>query len=138
MLESDGNATDILNLRNTVGSEEVGHLRMEGKAVFKIAVQTLSDIVTASLKKENMTVDELDLAIFHQANYRILNAVAKKLGLPMEKVVINGHKFGNTSSASIPLALYDAEQEGLLEPGKLVVLAAIGGGMSWGCNLIRW
>ena len=87
---------------------------------------------------EKLSTNDLDVALFHQANARILRAVAKNLDLPMEKVYMNGFKYGNTSSASIPLALYDAYHEGLIKPGSLLALAAIGGGMSWGCNLVRW
>ena len=138
ILQSDGTFSDILYLPSAADTGEPAHLRMEGKAVFKLAVQSLSDIVTASLEKEGASIDDLDYAFFHQANYRILNAVARRLKLPMDKVIMNGHRFGNTSSASIPLVLHEAEQDGKLKSGQLVVLAAIGGGMSWGCNLIRW
>jgi 3-oxoacyl-[acyl-carrier-protein] synthase-3 len=81
---------------------------------------------------------DVDMLVMHQANVRIIGAIADKLELPPEKVVINVDRFGNTSSASIPLALNDAVNQDRLKPGMLVALAAVGGGMSWGCNLMRW
>jgi 3-oxoacyl-[acyl-carrier-protein] synthase-3 len=137
-LKSKGAAADILYLNNKAKNGEGPYLRMDGKQVFKLAVKALSNIIPETLNKVKLSVDEVDLAVFHQANYRIIKAVAAKLGLPEKKLILNGCKFGNTSSASIPLALADAERAGKLAPGKLVVLAAIGGGMSWGCNVIRW
>lgn len=113
-------------------------MNMDGKQVFKAAVTEIADIVKSTVAKAGFTMQDLDLLVMHQANVRIINAIADKLGLPPEKVIINVDKFGNTSSASIPLALFDAESQGRLQPGKLVALAAVGGGMSWGCNLMRW
>ncbi|MFC1584423.1 beta-ketoacyl-ACP synthase III [Fibrobacterota bacterium] len=137
-MKSDGRLMDILYLNNAVNKKSDSFIHMEGKAVFKTAVQSLSDVVRESLDREGLTVQDLDLAVFHQANVRILSAVGRKLRLPDEKVPVNVSRYGNTSSASIPLVLHECHREGRLKPGMLVTLAAIGGGMTWGCNLIRW
>jgi 3-oxoacyl-[acyl-carrier-protein] synthase-3 len=113
-------------------------MAMDGKQVFKAAVTEISEIVRSTVAKADLAMRDLDLLVMHQANIRILHAVAEKLELPPEKMIINVDRFGNTSSASIPLALADAESQGKLQPGRLVALAGVGGGMSWGCNLIRW
>jgi 3-oxoacyl-[acyl-carrier-protein] synthase-3 len=137
-LKSDGTQSEALYL----GGPETGGgprgMFMDGKQVFKAAVTEVSAIVRSTLAEAGFAPEDLDLLVLHQANVRILNAIAEKLGLPPEKVVINVDRFGNTSSASIPLALHDADLQGRLEPGMLVALAAVGGGMSWGCNLMRW
>ncbi len=141
LLRSDGSYAGILYLDSLNGARAEGDsavMRMDGKQVFKLAVSAVSKVVTDTLALEGLQPRDLDLLVMHQANIRILQAIAEKLGLPMEKVMVNVNKYGNTSSASIPLALYEAEQEGRLKPGMLVALAAVGGGMSWGCNLVRW
>jgi len=144
LLRSDGAFADILYLNNigeaagdTAGDPKAT-MRMDGKHVFKLAVGAVSQVVRDTLALEGLEPEALDLLVMHQANIRILNAIAEKLALPEDKVMINVNRYGNTSSASIPLALYEAEQEGRLKPGMLVGLAAVGGGMSWGCNLVRW
>jgi 3-oxoacyl-[acyl-carrier-protein] synthase III len=148
-LQSDGSHGDILFLDSLLppgiaskdsesGSEKGPTMHMDGKQVFKLAVTEVSRNVEATLDSAGLTLADVDLLVLHQANVRILQAIGEKLGLPPEKVVINVDRFGNTSSASIPLAMYDAQQDGRLREGALVVLAAVGGGMSWGCNLVRW
>jgi 3-oxoacyl-[acyl-carrier-protein] synthase-3 len=136
-LQSEGGLADILYL-DLAGPDGKRAMRMDGKQVFKAAVTVVTDIVRSTLAKAGHTPKDLDLLVMHQANVRILSAIAEKLELPPEKVIINVDRFGNTSSASIPLARHDAEAQGKLKPGALVALAAVGGGMSWGCNLIRW
>ena len=136
-LKSDGSLADILFL-DLPGNDAVRGMRMDGKQVFKAAVTVISEVVTETLAKAGFRPGDLDLLVMHQANTRILSAIAEKLGLPMEKVIVNVDRYGNTSSASIPLALNDAEAQGRLKPGALVALAGVGGGMSWGCNLLRW
>lgn len=138
-LHSDGNHGDILYLDTLVGApgQALG-MRMDGKQVFKLAVTEVSRTVEETVKAAGYEVKDLDLLVLHQANVRILQGIADKLGLPHEKVIMNVERFGNTSSASIPLALGDAEKAGLLREGALVALAAVGGGMSWGCNVFRW
>ncbi len=140
-LKSDGTQSEVLYLNSLLSDKKSGGksgMNMDGKQVFKAAVTEITDIVKTTVAKAGFTMQDLDLLVMHQANVRIINAITEKLGLPPEKVVINVDKFGNTSSASIPLALHDAESQGRLQPGKLVALAAVGGGMSWGCNLMRW
>ncbi len=137
-LKSDGTQSEILYLAGSVGSDSNRSMYMDGKQVFKSAVTVITDIVRSTLQKAGYTTQDLDLLVMHQANVRILSAIADKLGLPPEKMVVNVERFGNTSSASIPLALADAHAQGRLKPGMLVALAAVGGGMSWGCNVMRW
>ena len=132
-LESDGKEAGILYLDSSYD-----FIKMEGKSVFKSAVAKLSESLEIVLKKCNYQTIDLDLALFHQANFRILTAVRDKLKLTEEQVISNVHRFGNTSSASLILLLKEAQEKGLLTPGKLISLAAIGGGLSWGCNLLRW
>ncbi len=111
---------------------------MKGNETFKIAVRTLEEVTREALKKNGLTVDEVSLFIPHQANYRILKATAERLGLPMEKVFFNGDRYGNTSAASIPIALDEAVRKQKIAPGDLIVLGAFGSGLTWGAVLIRW
>jgi len=135
-LSADGNLADILYL-NTLGAK-ASFLRMEGTAVYKLAVSELETITKKALENAGLSVTDIDLFVPHQANIRIIKSVGKRLGLAEEKVIANVDKYGNTSSASIPLALYEAEQQKLLKPGMLIAMPAIGGGMNWGCVLFRW
>jgi len=135
-LSANGNLTNILYL-NTLGAE-ASFLRMEGTAVYKLAVAELGAITNRALENAGLSVKDIDLFVPHQANIRIIQSVGKRLGLSEERVMVNVDKYGNTSSASIPIALYEAEQQGRLKPGMLVAMAAIGGGMNWGCTLFRW
>lgn len=135
-LQADGKYENILYLDQLGGPD--AFLRMDGKAVFKLAVTELSAIAKQTLEKAGLTAADVDLLIPHQANIRIIDSVSERLGLPPEKVVVNVDRFGNTSSASIPIALFEAVEQGRLKPGMLVAFVAIGGGMTWGCNLIRW
>jgi 3-oxoacyl-[acyl-carrier-protein] synthase-3 len=136
-LKSDGTQSEVLYLNNP-GDEGRRGMFMDGKQVFKAAVTEITDIVRSTVAKGGFAMKDVDLLVMHQANVRIIGAIADKLELPPEKVVINVDRYGNTSSASIPLALHEAEAQGRLKPGMLVALAAVGGGMSWGCNLMRW
>ncbi len=111
---------------------------MDGKAVFRFATQTVVDTTNRTLAKAGLTLDDIDLVIPHQANRRILESAAKKLGLPLEKFVINLDKYGNTSAGSIPLALAEAHKTGRIQPGHRVLLVGFGGGLSWGSLLLRW
>ncbi len=135
-LAANGNLANILYL-NTLGAE-AAFLRMEGTAVYKLAVVELGAITQRALENAGLSVSDIDLFVPHQANIRIIQSVGKRLKLPAEKVMVNVDRYGNTSSASIPIALYEAEQQGRLKPGMLVAMAAIGGGMNWGCTLFRW
>ena len=111
---------------------------MEGNAVFKMAVNTLDQIVDETLTANNMQKSDIDWLVPHQANIRILQATAKKLDMPMEKVVVTVDKHGNTSAASIPLALDVAVRDGRLKRGQIILMEAFGGGFTWGSALVRF
>jgi len=113
-------------------------IKMRGNETFKVAVRSLAEVCEEVLQAAGVRVEDIDLLVPHQANIRIIDAVASRLGVPPEKVFVNLHKVGNTSAASIPLALADARAEGKLNPGDLVLLAAFGGGLTWAATLLRW
>jgi 3-oxoacyl-[acyl-carrier-protein] synthase III len=115
-----------------------GHLRMNGREVFRHAITTLSDATLHVLESSGLSVGDIDWMVPHQANQRILSGVAKRLGLDAERVLVTVDRHANTSAASIPLALADAQSRGLLQPGQLLVLNAMGGGFTWGSALLRW
>ncbi|MGV1869678.1 beta-ketoacyl-ACP synthase III [Agrobacterium rosae] len=138
-LRSDGSHKDKLYVDggpSTTGT--VGHLRMEGREVFKHAVGMITDVIEAAFESTGTTADDLDWLVPHQANRRIIDGSAKKLGIPSEKVVITVDQHGNTSAASIPLALAVAAADGRIKKGDLVMLEAMGGGFTWGAVLLRW
>lgn len=114
------------------------YIKMDGQAVFKFAVTVLSEVVEEVLTENKMTCADIDWLIPHQANIRIMEATAKKLGLGMDKVVVTVAQHGNTSAASIPLALDTAVRDGRIQPGQHVMLEAVGGGFTWGAILLRW
>ncbi len=111
---------------------------MEGRAVFKHAVGMITDVIVDAFKATGYGAEDLDWFIPHQANKRIIDDSAKKLGIPPEKVVITVDRHGNTSAASIPLALDVARKDGRVKEGDLVMLEAMGGGFTWGSALVRW
>jgi len=119
-------------------TQTVGHLRMEGRAVFKHAVAMVSDVIEDAFKATGYTAEDIDWFVPHQANKRIIDDTAKKLGLAPEKVVLTVDRHGNTSAASIPLALSVAVADGRIKRGDLVMLEAMGGGFTWGAVLVRW
>lgn len=138
-LRSDGAHREKLYVDggpSTTGT--VGHLRMEGREVFKHAVGMITDVIEAAFTATGTTADDIDWLVPHQANKRIIDGSAKKLGIPDEKVVITVDKHGNTSAASIPLALATAAGDGRIKKGDLVMLEAMGGGFTWGAVLVRW
>lgn len=138
-LYSDGSYGDLLYTDGGVCSTGTsGKLRMVGQEVFKHAVEKISDALMEALNANQLTIDAIDVLVPHQANIRILAAIAKRLHLPMEKVVMTLGEHANTSAASIPLALDAAIAAGTITKGKLVALGAIGGGLCWGSSLIRW
>ncbi len=138
-LHSDGAQYDILYVDGgPSSSHSTGLLRMEGREVFRQAVQHLSDVVDEALAANNLTAADLDWLVPHQANRRIIDGVGRKLGLPPEKVVVTIDRHANTSAASIPLALDEAVVDGRIKPGDLVLMEALGGGLSWGASLVRW
>ena len=138
-LRSDGSHRDKLFVDggpSTTGT--VGHLRMEGREVFKHAVGMITDVVEATFEAAGITSGDLDWFVPHQANLRIIDASAKKLGIDPAKVVATVSQHGNTSAASVPLALSTAVDDGRIKQGDLVLLEAMGGGFTWGAVLIRW
>ena len=114
------------------------YVKMNGREVFKFATRVMVSSAEAILSECDKTVEDVDVYVPHQANVRIIDHAARKLGFPQEKTIVNVNKYGNTSSGSIPLALADAADEGRLEPGKLVLLTGMGAGLTWGSALIEW
>jgi 3-oxoacyl-[acyl-carrier-protein] synthase-3 len=111
---------------------------IEGNRSFKVAVRRFSEACEEALSHNDLTMDDIKVIIPHQANLRILQGMAKQLGIPMDKVYVNIEKYGNISSATVPIALDEAVRDGTIQPGDLVLLAAFGGGLTWGSTLIRW
>ncbi len=137
-LHADGDHNQLLYVDggpSTTGT--VGKLRMKGKEVFRHAVTNLSDVLVEVLEEQGLQSSDIDWVVPHQANARILDATARKLGLPPEKVVMTVDQHANTSAASVPLALDAAVRDGRIQPGQLVMLEAMGGGFTWGASLIR-
>jgi 3-oxoacyl-[acyl-carrier-protein] synthase III len=140
-LHADGRHADILSVPGTVRGGAVSGrplLQMEGNTVFKFAVKVLEEVAKEALAANRLSTSELDWLIPHQANIRIIQATAKKLGLSMEKVVATVERHANTSAASIPLALDEAVRDGRIRHGQHVLLAGVGGGFTWGSALIKW
>ncbi|HEV7960533.1 MAG TPA: 3-oxoacyl-[acyl-carrier-protein] synthase III C-terminal domain-containing protein, partial [Rhizomicrobium sp.] len=119
-------------------TQTTGHLRMQGKDVFRHAVTNISSAITASAHASGFEVADIDWFVPHQANQRILDGTARKLGIPPEKVISTVAVHGNTSAASVPLALVTAVRDGRIQRGDLVLLEAMGGGFTWGAALLRW
>jgi 3-oxoacyl-[acyl-carrier-protein] synthase III len=140
-LHSDGSQGHILRVAaGLAGGEVRGHpfLEMDGQAVFRLAVRVLDTSAEEALQHNGFTPQDLDWFVPHQANMRIINGIADKIGLPREKVVSTVARHGNTSAASVPLALDTAVRDGRIRPGQLVLLQGVGGGMTWGSVLLRW
>lgn len=137
-LNSDGRYKDLLYVDGGVSTQNTGMLRMEGKEVFRHAVEKLAKTADTALEKVGLGPDDVTWVVPHQANIRIIQATAKKLGVEMERVVVTVQDHGNTSAASIPLALSTAVANGQIKQGDLVVTEAIGGGLAWGAVIIRW
>ena len=138
-LHADGRHNDLLYVDggpSTTGT--VGKLRMKGREVFRHAVTNLAAVLTETLAAAGLTTADIDWVVPHQANARILDATAKKLGLDAAKLVVTVAEHANTSAASVPLALDQAVRDGRIQPGQLVVLEAMGGGFTWGAAAIRW
>ena len=138
-LRSDGRHKSKLYVDGGPSSTQtVGHLRMEGREVFKHAVGMITDVIVAAFKASGITADDIDWFVPHQANKRIIDASAHKLHIAPQKVVLTVDRHGNTSAASIPLALAVAVADGRVKKGDLVLLEAMGGGFTWGSALLRW
>ncbi len=146
-ISADGSYGDLLNLPaggsanpasfDTV-EKRMHFMKMEGAALFKVAIRAMSDSVKRLMERFNLKEEDIALVIPHQANLRIINGVAKDLGMSADKFYINIEKYGNMSAACIPIALDEASKKGLIKKGDLVVTVAFGGGLTWGANLIKW
>ncbi|MGZ5935104.1 MAG: beta-ketoacyl-ACP synthase III [Rhizomicrobium sp.] len=138
-LYSDGRLHDLLYVDGGPSSTQTtGHLRMQGKEVFRHAVTNISAAIVASVEEAGLKISDIDWFVPHQANQRILDGTARKLGIPVTRVVSTVSQHGNTSAASVPLALATAVADGRIRKGQLVLLEAMGGGFTWGASLVRW
>lgn len=146
-LHSDGNLWDLICVpgggsrippSEKMLAEGLQYMKMKGNETFKVAVKMLEDAAREALSVNHLSVGDLDLYVPHQANQRIITAVAERLGLPMDKVVLNIGRYGNTSAASIPLALDEAVRDGRVKDGSLILIEAFGGGLTWASSVIRW
>ena len=137
-LNSDGQHRDILYVDGGVSTQTTGFLRMQGKEVFRHAVEKLAQTATTAMEKAGIANEDVDWIVPHQANIRIIQGTAKKLGLSMDNVVVTVQDHGNTSAASIPLALSVGVERGQIKRGDVVVTEAIGGGLAWGAVVLRW
>jgi 3-oxoacyl-[acyl-carrier-protein] synthase-3 len=137
-LHSDGRFKDLLYVDGGVSTQTTGMLRMQGKEVFRHAVEKLAQTAHTALEKAGLTAEDVDWIVPHQANLRIITATAQRMQVPMERVVMTVQDHGNTSAASIPLALSVGRQRGQIKEGDLIVTEAIGGGLAWGSVVLRW
>ncbi len=144
---SDGTMWDFIHMPaggskmpvdEKVLKERMNYIKMRGNETFKVAVKTLEEVVDTTLKKGGIKSSQLSLLVPHQANIRIIQAMAKRLDLSMDKVMVNIDRYGNTSAASIPIALDEANRMGKIKKGDYVMLAAFGAGLTWGAALIKW
>jgi 3-oxoacyl-[acyl-carrier-protein] synthase-3 len=146
-IRSDGTLAELLwrpaggariPISQAVVDDKSHYIRMAGREVFKSAVLTMAEACDEALSRAGVTADQIDLLIPHQANIRIIQATADHAGIPMEKVMVNVDRYGNTSSASIPLALAEAVETGRVKKGSLILLVAFGAGFTWGSTVVRW
>ncbi|MET0156300.1 MAG: beta-ketoacyl-ACP synthase III [Rickettsiales bacterium] len=137
-LRADGRHRDILYADGGTSQKTIGLLRMQGREVFRHAGKLMAGAVQELLDRQSMAASEIDMLVPHQANKRIIDMTAELLGVPAEKTLCTVDRHANTSAASVPLALADADAAGKLRPGALLALTALGGGLSWGAALVRW
>ena len=146
MIRSDGNLANLLcrpaggavePMSQAVMDSRRHFVKMEGREVFKNAVRNMAEVCDAALKQAGMTIDDVDLLVPHQANIRIIEATAKYAGLPPEKVFVNVDRYGNMSSASVPVALDEAQEQGRVGPGSNILTVAFGAGLTWGASALR-
>ncbi len=146
-LHADGRLSDLIHVpgggssmppSERVVAERLQCIRMRGNETFKIAVKTMEEAIREAVAARGLGIDDIDWLVPHQANIRILKAVGQRLGLPTERIVVNVDRFGNTSAASIPLALDEAVRDGRIQPGQVVVMAAFGAGLTWASGVMRW
>ena len=146
VVERSNDESDILasvmysegSLEELLYADKCGYIKMKGRELFRFAVRAMEEACREVLKRAGVSPEDVSLVVPHQANVRIINALAEKLGIPKEKVYVNIHKYGNTSAASIPIALHEALSEGKIKRGDLILLTAMGGGLTWGAMLIRY
>jgi len=146
-LRSDGSGTDLIimpgggarrpSTHDTVDGK-LHFLSMQGNDVFKFATKSMQTLIETAVERNGLSMDELDLVVPHQVNSRIIDTVLRKVDIPEEKIYLNLHRYGNTSAASVPMALHEAVEEGRVKTGSLVLLVAFGAGLTWGYNLVRW
>ena len=137
-LNSDGRLHDLLFADGGVSTGTTGYVRMQGNQVFRHAVEKLAATATTAMERAGIESSDIDWIVPHQANIRIIQGTAKKLNLPIEQVVVTVQDHGNTSAASIPLALSVGQERGQIKKGDLLVTEAIGGGLAWGAVVLRW
>ncbi len=137
-LNSDGRFRDLLYVDGGTSTGTTGHLVMEGKEVFRHAIEKLAETAHTALEKAGLTSDDVDWIVPHQANIRIIEGTAKRMQVSMDRVIVTVQDHGNTSAASIPLALSVGKARGQIKPGDLLVTEAIGGGLAWGSVVLRW
>jgi 3-oxoacyl-[acyl-carrier-protein] synthase III len=148
-LHNDGNQNDCLTLAYqpqpqslidgvTIGQGTFQPIAMNGQEVYRFAVKRVPEVIEKALFRANLTIDQVDWLLLHQANQRILDAVAQRLGMPSEKVISNMAHYGNTSAASIPLALDEAVRQGKIKSGDIIATAGFGAGLTWGAAIFRW
>ena len=144
---SDGSLSDLICVPGGIGRTGINKqdiddkkysIKMSGNATFKVAVKRMTEVIQEALEFNGLSIEEVDLLIPHQANERIIRAVAERLKYPMEKVLMNIHKYGNTSEASIPIGINEAWRDGRIQPGETSVLGAVGAGLTWGSAVIKW
>ncbi|MFQ5862240.1 MAG: beta-ketoacyl-ACP synthase III [Candidatus Brocadiales bacterium] len=146
-LGADGKHTDVLTLpaggskippSSKSVKDRLHYIKFRGREVFKLAITNLTDVISKTITSSGYTVDDFSLFVLHQSNFRIIEATMERLHIPPEKIFFNIDKYGNTSSASIPIALDEVKKSKRLKPGDLVLLAAFGGGLTWSSSIIRW
>ncbi len=146
-IHSDGEKSDFIIVPGGIGKTGVSHtainegeyfIKMAGNATFKAAVLRMSEVSKEALDFNGLSTDDVSLVVPHQANRRIIDAVTSKLGIPSKKVFMNIEKYGNTSAASIPIAIHEARESGRIVPGDITLLAVVGAGLTWGAALIKW
>ncbi|MFT7309986.1 MAG: 3-oxoacyl-[acyl-carrier-protein] synthase-3 [Paracoccaceae bacterium] len=137
-LRSDGNFRDLLYVDGGISTQTTGVLRMQGKEVFRHAVEKLAATAHTALEKCGLASGDVDWIVPHQANLRIIKATAQRMQIPMDRVIVTVQDHGNTSAASIPLALSVGRLNGDIQPGQVLVMEAIGGGLAWGAVVLRW
>ena len=144
---SDGSLSDLICVPGGIGRTGINKqdmvdkkyfIKMAGNATFKVAVKRMTEVIQEALGFNGLSIEEIGLLIPHQANERIIRAVAKRLKYPMEKVLMNIHKYGNTSAASIPIGINEARRNSRIQPGETSVLGAVGAGLTWGAAVIKW